>query len=78
MDVPALFDGFWPEGKPVGGEGSEGTHAHERVGWEPAKILPKIIQLENPQLSQDFLSLHDCSVLTLQGNRDMNSITFEN
>lgn len=67
-EVAGRFEGFRPGSEPVGGECCEGAHAHERVGGQAADVLPKIIQLGNPQLSQDFLSLHDCSVLSLQGN----------
>lgn len=68
--VTRWLEGFWPAGKPVGGDGSEGTHAHECIGGQSTQILPNIIQLGNPQLSQDFLSLHGCCALTLQENTE--------
>lgn len=66
VDVTSRPDGFRPEGEPVGCEGSDGTHPHEGVRGQPADVLPQLVQLGNPQLSQDFLSLHDCcSLVTL-------------
>lgn len=71
VKVTSRLDGFWPEGEPVGCEGSDGAHPHEGVGGQPADVLPQLVQLGNPQLSQDFLSLHDCcSLVTLRAERE--------
>lgn len=69
-EVTGRLEGFRPRGEPVGGDGSESTHTHERVGGETAHVLPDVIQLGNAQLSQDFLSLHGCCALTLQERRE--------
>lgn len=52
------FEGSWPGGKPVSGNGSECPHTHQCICGQSSNILTNFIQIWNAQLSQDFLSLH--------------------
>lgn len=58
-EVTGRFEGLWASSEPVGGDSGEGAHTHEGVRGQAAHIMQHVIQLGNPQLSQDFLSLHD-------------------
>lgn len=64
--VTRRFEGFWSSGVPVGGECSDGPHAHQRASGHAAEVFPHLGQLRHAQLLHQLLGLHVSLLMDLQ------------
>lgn len=63
-EVTGWLQSLRSRGVPESGERSEGSEAHECVGWKRTYVLPDVNQLWHPKIPEQFMDFHG-SVLVI-------------